>query len=249
MPTLHTDNIDIRYEDTGAGASAVVAIHGAAASSRCLDAFVAGLADDVRVIAPDLRGMGQSSRIASMQASSWNDDLCALLDELGLERVHLCGTSLGARIALRAAVDLPDRVETLTLDALILRDSERGAQVLQRIFGANADATMIANLAHWNGDDWRAVADTYLRLRETPGLQEHYDLGDALGQVACPVLLCRGDVDDDIHPIAHAVEAHAKLPDSRLWISPGTGFSTMRFAAEQAAEQVRRFVTGGVRAA
>jgi hypothetical protein len=42
----------------------------------------------------------------------------------------------------------------------------------------------------------------------------------------------RGDQDDAIHPVAHAVEVHAEVARAWLWIAPNTPFSALRFRPE-----------------
>lgn len=242
MPSLRAGEVELHYEDRGSG-TPVLLIHGAASSSVCLAALIDELAEpDRRLIAPDLRGMGRSSRIESMEPSSWSDDIGALIEALGLERLHLCGTSLGARIAVRVALEHPERVASLTLDALILHDSERGGEQLEAIFGAAAPPAMAENLIRWNGADGRRVGETYLRLRRTPGLQEHYDLREEIAALRCPTLFTRGDVDDEIHPVSHTVDGFAKVAGAWLWIAPATGFSAMRFQPADAARHIRELI-------
>lgn len=242
MPTLSRDDVELHYEDRGEG-TPVLLVHGAASSSVCLAELIEELAGPGRrLIAPDLRGMGRSSRIESMEAGSWSEDVGALIEALELERVHLCGTSLGARIAARVALECPERIASLTLDALILHDSERGGEQLEAIFGPAAPPEMAANLVAWNGEDGRQVGETYLRLRRTPGLQEHYDLREGIAGLTSPVLFCRGDVDDEIHPVAHTVAGYGAVGGAHLWIAPGTGFSAMRFRPADAARHIGELI-------
>ena len=74
-----------------------------------------------RLLLPDLRGYGDSSRLQGQpdhaQASkrAMAQDLVALTDTLGVERFLLCGHDRGGRMAHRLALDHPDRVEKLCL--------------------------------------------------------------------------------------------------------------------------------------
>lgn len=241
MPTLQIEDIELHYEDRGEG-TPVLLIHGAASSAVCLHGLMDELAaPGTRLIAPDLRGMGRSSRIQSMEPSSWSDDVGRLIEALGLERVHVCGTSLGARIAARVALDFPERVASLVLDALILSDSKEGSARLEDIFGPAAPPEMAENLLLWNGPDGREVGENYLRLRLTAGLQEHFDLRARTSDLRCPVFFMRGDIDDETHPLSHTVSAYGQVTDARLWVAPATGFSAMRFRDVEAARQIRSF--------
>jgi pimeloyl-ACP methyl ester carboxylesterase len=241
VPRLAVDGGTLHYEDAGEG-EVFVLLHGAAASAVSVEPPLAGFRDRYRVVAPDLRGMGRSWPVDQVAPGTWVDDLLTLLDALGIEAAHVLGVSLGTRVALRLALDAPARVRSLVLDAPILEDSPAATVMLERIFGDDVPAELAAGFERWNGPDWRAAVDRYLRLRLSPGLQEHYSLRARLREVAAPTLVTRGDVDDPIHPVAHAVEAHARIASSWLWISPGTPFSATRSRPNDAIAQVERFL-------
>jgi len=70
-----------------------------------------------RVIAPDLRGHGDSEEISNIYDWSFEElvrDLFAFLDHLGLDRVDLLGHSMGGFVVLRFALAHPERVRSLT---------------------------------------------------------------------------------------------------------------------------------------
>jgi pimeloyl-ACP methyl ester carboxylesterase len=68
------------------------------------------------VITYDLRGHGRSgSPQSGYTLEHMTDDLRALLDHVGVERVHLVGHSFGARIALCATIQQPERIASLTV--------------------------------------------------------------------------------------------------------------------------------------
>lgn len=70
-----------------------------------------------RVILPDIRGYGRSV-CADPALHTWAQyvaDITALLDCLRVEHAAVCGAGIGATIALRAAIDLPDRIAALIL--------------------------------------------------------------------------------------------------------------------------------------
>lgn len=71
---------------------------------------------DLQVVAPDLRGLGDSGQTAAgYDAGSLASDLVGVLDALGLEQVHVVGFDLGAAPAFALATDRPDRVLSLTI--------------------------------------------------------------------------------------------------------------------------------------
>ncbi|MFE7844228.1 alpha/beta fold hydrolase [Microbacterium sp. NPDC057407] len=76
----------------------------------------AALARDYRVICPDLRGFGWSRAAApGMGRFTQMDDLVALMDALGLERVRLVAHDMGALTAAHLAYTAPDRVRAMAI--------------------------------------------------------------------------------------------------------------------------------------
>lgn len=69
-----------------------------------------------RIIAPDLRGHGDSDWPGDYSVELMRDDILILLDELGLDQVDLIGHSLGGVIAYLVAAALPGRVDHLVLE-------------------------------------------------------------------------------------------------------------------------------------
>lgn len=93
----------------------VLAVHGITATHRNWDLFAAALPDR-RVIAPDLRGRGRSNGLpAPYGLVQHADDLAAVLDAQGVERVFVVGHSMGAFVSVRFAERHPDRVAGLAL--------------------------------------------------------------------------------------------------------------------------------------
>ncbi|PRY51029.1 pimeloyl-ACP methyl ester carboxylesterase [Geodermatophilus tzadiensis] len=75
-----------------------------------------------RALAVDLRGYGDTDPLpvdARRGVRDWADDLGALLDALGLDRVHLVGWSMGAGVVLQLLLDDPGRVASVALQAPI----------------------------------------------------------------------------------------------------------------------------------
>ncbi len=79
---------------------------------------MADMPDDYRIIAPDLRGYGDSETKpvdATRGVRDFTDDLAAPFDELGLEAVALVGWSIGGGIAMQYAVDHSETLTDLVL--------------------------------------------------------------------------------------------------------------------------------------
>ncbi|WP_076258887.1 alpha/beta fold hydrolase [Intrasporangium flavum] len=102
-----------------ADAPTVLAVHGVSSQRRLwlwLADALAGTAPGVSLLAPDLRGRGDSVAVPgpfSMDVHA--DDLVRVLDDAGLDRVHVVGMSMGGFVAVHLAARYPERVESLVL--------------------------------------------------------------------------------------------------------------------------------------
>lgn len=240
MATLTIDDVDIYYEDHGHG-EPLLLVHGAAASGRWFGDLIPQLAAKYRVIVPDLRGLGRSARVAPLvRPQVWVADLWRLLDSLGLDRVHLAGVSLGSRIAGRMVLDNRERVATLTVDAPIIGLSKSGNASLNSVFTAvDPESEQAREWQHLHGDDWRDAVSFYAETRSTEQFQHYFTLRPHLADIDVPTLVCRGDLDDAIHPVDDAFIWHKQAPDTQLFIAPGLTQSSIML--ERAANFVTEF--------
>lgn len=238
------DGIRIYFEETGSGPP-VMMVHGAATSGKIYDGLVSRMVARFRCIRLDLRGLGRSERVEELSPTAWCEDVLALMDHLAIGRAHILGCSLGARIAGRLVLDDPERFRTLTVDAPLIAVAQAANNRLNTRF-TNLDDPSPDDRRRWqafHGDDWRDAVSFYFRARNEPALQEHLTLRPRLAEISAPTLITRGDVDDDVHPLAHAVEWHAACPDtSWLWIAAGTAFSAAQNRAEEFAQIFGSFV-------
>lgn len=93
----------------------VLAVHGISSQRRLWD-WLRLEAPDLSLVAPDLRGRGDSVDVtgpSSMRRHAL--DLVAVLDALGIDSAHVCGMSMGAFIAVELAVRHRQRVRSLVL--------------------------------------------------------------------------------------------------------------------------------------
>ena len=95
MPEATINGFKHHWEEAGSG-DVLVMIHGASGAGIGFAPQIEELSKTYRVLAVDLRGMGQSARVSSIELSAWVDDLGGLLDELGIDSVNIFGVSLGS---------------------------------------------------------------------------------------------------------------------------------------------------------
>jgi 2-hydroxy-6-oxo-octa-2,4-dienoate hydrolase len=110
--------IKTNYLEAGAGPP-VVLVHGSGPGVTAYANWrltMPGLAPHFRVLAPDMAGFGFSDKpggVADMGV--WVGQLTGFLDAVGVEHAPVVGNSFGGGIAIRLAVDHPERVERLVL--------------------------------------------------------------------------------------------------------------------------------------
>jgi 3-oxoadipate enol-lactonase len=119
--TASVNGTGLRVEEVGGGAETVVFSPALFTNRALFDAPVAALSGAYRCIRYDHRGQGDSGLGAPQPSrrllgtEGLYDDAVALLDQLGVERCHWVGASIGGFIGIRLAARHPDRVRSLVL--------------------------------------------------------------------------------------------------------------------------------------
>lgn len=104
------NGLRMRVTEAGTG-SPVLMLHGFPQSSREWAPVMAALSDRARLIAPDLRGAGETDAPSSgYDSETVQRDVIALLDELGLEQVDLVAHDWGAIVGFDLCLTHPERV-------------------------------------------------------------------------------------------------------------------------------------------
>lgn len=108
---IETSKGEVSILEAGEG-EPVLMLHGLGGTKISFLPTVAALAPGMRTIAMDMPGFGDSAKPlgAPYTPAMFAEWACALLDELGIERAHVIGHSLGGRAALELALRHPDRV-------------------------------------------------------------------------------------------------------------------------------------------
>jgi haloacetate dehalogenase len=155
------------------------------------------LAERFTVVAPDLRGYGDSSKpsagegYAGYSKRTMAEDNVEVMRELGFERWNVVGHDRGARVAYRMAFDHPDRVEKLaiidvipTVEQYAMAASRKAAVAMyhwfllaqpaplpERLIGADPEYYLRHSMRSWSGPNARfdeaAMAD-YVRCFSDP---------------------------------------------------------------------------------
>ncbi|HQZ35249.1 MAG TPA: alpha/beta fold hydrolase [Ilumatobacteraceae bacterium] len=119
-----SDGIRLHYEVLGrASATPVLMIQGLGADKHGWDMQRYPLALKYRVIALDNRGAGRSDKpFGTYSLEQMADDAIAVLDEVGVEKAHIVGASMGGGITQIIGLKYPERVMSLTLACTACRN-------------------------------------------------------------------------------------------------------------------------------
>lgn len=117
-PGIHpvaVDGGELVVEVLPGSSDPVLAVHGLS-SQRKLWNWLRAAAPELTLVAPDLRGRGDSVAVGGPSSIARHAaDMVAVIDALGLESVHVCGMSMGGFIGVELAATHPDRVRSLVL--------------------------------------------------------------------------------------------------------------------------------------
>jgi pimeloyl-ACP methyl ester carboxylesterase len=218
----------------------VVLLHGLSATRRnVVQGSRALLRRGYRLIAYDARGHGASSPAPSYTYPDLIEDLEAVLAELGIDRVALVGSSMGAATAMAFAMRHPDRAAAVVQVTPAYNGEARTGNVDDGAWDAMAsglekggvDAFVDVAQPGDAGEGWRQIAREAVRqrmerhehplevakaLRQTPRSAAWNGL-EALAGVQTPVLIVASrDEMDHLHPMAVAREYERLLPNAEL---------------------------------
>jgi pimeloyl-ACP methyl ester carboxylesterase len=195
-----------------------------------------------RVIAPDLRGYGESMVIpGKTPMTTFARDIAGLIDRLGVDRFVLGGLSMGGQIVMEFQRLFPDRLRGLLLaDTAPQAETEVGKRgrndtadrLLREGMATHAQEILPKMVAPSTVHALPAVAEHVLEMmRNTPpegaaaalrGRAERADYVETLTHVAVPALIVVGS-DDEYTPISDARLMHECIQDSTLAVIEGAG--------------------------
>src|SRR5918912_3495547 len=119
------------YRAVGSGGTPLLALHGGPGSTHHYFAPLEGLADERAVIVYDQIGCGSSDRPPDLEWSVelFREEVAAVREQLGLERIHLLGTSWGGMLALEHVLSGAHGIVSLILSSTLASLDEWAAEV------------------------------------------------------------------------------------------------------------------------
>jgi len=110
------NGVKIHYLKAGTGKTALVFLHGFGETSHMWTPMFEEFGKDFTVIAPDLRGIGESSQpAAGYDKKTAAVDVHELVKNLGYKKINLVGHDIGLMVAYAYAAQFPNEVEKLAL--------------------------------------------------------------------------------------------------------------------------------------
>lgn len=114
--SANVNGVKVHYLKAGTGKMPLVLIHGFGDTSRMWIPLFDEFAKDYTIIAPDMRGLGDSSRPATgYDKKRVANDIRGLVKSLGYEKIDLAGHDIGLMVAYAYAAQYPNEVEKLAL--------------------------------------------------------------------------------------------------------------------------------------
>jgi pimeloyl-ACP methyl ester carboxylesterase len=156
--TLSTPRGNFAYRHAGTGGAPLVMIHGWPESSYSWKHVSRHLNAGFHIIAPDLRGMGDSERTTGKEhyyKAELAQDVISMLDTLGIQQFQLIGHDWGGIVAQEIALAIPDRVTRLgIMNIAVINNLKGNKEVVEKVRSGTGKA------------NW------YLHFQQAPGLAE-----------------------------------------------------------------------------
>jgi pimeloyl-ACP methyl ester carboxylesterase len=251
--SLTVNGLALRFLEWGRpGGLPVICVHGYTSSAEAFNAMARRLQDRAHIIAMDVRGHGESawSPDGAYQYADQAGDLAAFVDQLGIERFVLIGTSMGGVIAMVYAGQHGGRLRGLVLND-IGPEVEAGSTRITGMVGSRpADFASLDEAMAYRRETspitaarpledqeetargvlrerpdgrWAWKMDpAYIEQRIARGAPVRPPLWPALETLPCPTLVIWG-TDSDVLSETQAKRMVAALPRGELVAVPGVG--------------------------
>ena len=262
--------VRVHYQETGpADGPIVLLIHGFAASNLVWSKVFLVLAEQgFRVIAPDLLGYGYSAKPRNLEYTIGRQAqmVVGLMNELGIKRANIVGSSYGGAVAATIALDHPMLVDKLVLVGAVTNNRPT-RYLLMRLFGSPVIGDILSPLVvgsrrllrmrmkrvydrhSWPMDERRvqarhlplATRGTHRAIIRTVRRWDAERIARDAHLITQPTLVVWGDRDREV-PLSDGYRLHEEIPESQLKIFEACGHLPHEEYPEEFVEVVTEFL-------
>lgn len=260
--TIRLNDFNLSYDDLGEGDLPIFFLHGFPFDKNMWESQLHFLKESHRVIACDIRGFGKSKdEKTPLSIGLFGDDLIEFMDALHLEKIIICGLSMGGFIALNAQERFPERFEALILcDTQCVADTTEIKEKRHRIIdeikatGANDfNAGFLISVFHKDSLSTKKELVEKLRnvvfanseniiLQGLFALADRFETCTTLDKITIPTLIICGR-EDSVTPLAQSEYLYRNIDKSILRIIDHAGHVSNLEQPEEFNQHLAHFLT------
>jgi|HubBroStandDraft_2_1064218.scaffolds.fasta_scaffold04104_2 pimeloyl-ACP methyl ester carboxylesterase len=222
----------------------ILLIHGNDESSLSWFGWVPRMAQEFRLIRPDLPGFGHSTIPSNFDWTMANiaTTQAHVLDALEIESAHVVGAKSGGSIAMQFAADYPTRTRTLTLvSAPVTRVDSKIAfsapseSSQRRRLGSAASKEMVE---YWNSLMSSTRPETKTGMAK---VEAALNMESVLPRIAAPTLVITSD-RSSLQSVETVLKYQTKIMNSRLVVLSSDGYHLAVIKADECVTSVLSFL-------
>ncbi len=253
-----SNGIELEYLDRGEG-DVILLLHGLGSTKADWDFQVEEFSKEYRILAPDLRGHGNSSKPSERSdygISQCAEDMQLLLKELKIKQCIVVGFSMGGAIAFEMAVDFPELISRMVIvnTAPDFNDlGEMGEEMVRertkslKTSGMEPLARQISE-GMFPKDEQKELRNAFFeRARKNP-VDAYYNsfitlmewgIGDKIKKIKIPVLVIASDLD--YTPVSLKESYAGKMTDAKVVVIENSRHGVTMDQPEQFNEALLKF--------
>ncbi|QLE56289.1 alpha/beta fold hydrolase [Nostoc sp. TCL26-01] len=261
MPKVTVNDIDLFYDIKGMG-EPLVLISGLLCDHAYWSLILPFLVAQYQVIRIDNRGMGRSSAPDDPYTiQQMADDVAALLDHLGLDKIHLAGHSMGGQIAQEFTLAYPHKVASLLLISSLAKGDERFNSVIEtwgkllpiidtRLYQKVVLPWIFTDAFYSIPDMVEQLIEFAVHYPFPPKTHTIYhqsqailncDTTNRLKNILCPTLVLVGQ-QDILTPIKFSQQLAVTIPQAELVVLETGGHGFLIESPDAVAQAMRQFL-------
>ena len=260
MPILNVNEVDIHYSDVGQG-EVLVLLHGLGSSNKDWNLQIPVLSQYFRVIAPDFRAHGLSTKIPNQQGvPTMMEDIVQLLQKLNIDKASFVGFSRGGAVTFQLALDYPEMCNQLVIvnsgpdfnnpnssgvDIL----AERTKVIKENGFLSLAEKISEGMFPEPSQNQWkedfknRLITNDEDAYLHTFGELMKWGLGDQITNIKHPTLVIASD--NDYTSVDYKKSYVEQMQNANLVVISNSRHGVVLDAADQLNQELLKFLKNG----